>query len=239
MHNTILWLHGFPLSSASFAPQRAIPAIHVMPDLPGFGSTPARAGMTIEDYARFALAELDHRGIDQVTLAGFSMGGYVAFAVARLAPERVRGLLLIDTRETPDSEDARRGRLEMIAKVGAEGVQVVADAMLPKMLTSGAPPDMTNRVREIMLSASPEGTITALGAMANRADSSSLLPTLTIPALVVVGEEDAITPPADAERMARLLPSARLVRIANASHMANYEQSEMFNRAVEEWMNRS
>lgn len=237
MNNTILWMHGFPLSSAMFEPQRAIAgATHVMPDLPGFGGTPARAGLTMDDYARFALEQLDRRGIEKVTLAGFSMGGYIAFAIARLAPERIRALLLLDTRETADSEEARRGRLEMIETVRAQGVQPVVDAMLPKMLTSGAPRELKNRVRDIMLYSSVEGTIAALAAMANRADSSSLLPTLDIPALIVVGEEDAITPPADAERMARLLPHAKLVRIPNAAHMANFEQPEAFNRAVEGWI---
>jgi pimeloyl-ACP methyl ester carboxylesterase len=219
-----------------FEPQRAIAgATHVMPDLPGFGGTPARAGMTMDDYARFALEQLDRRGIDKVTLAGFSMGGYVALAIARLAPERIEALMLLDTRETADTEDGRRGRLEMIEKVRAQGMQPVVDAMLPKMLTSGAPLELKNRVRDIMLSSSVEGTIAALAAMANRADSSSLLPSIDVPTLIVVGEEDAITPPADAERMARLLLRAKLVRIANAAHMANVEQPEAFNRAVEEW----
>lgn len=236
MHNTILWLHGFPLSAAVFAPQRSIAAAHVMPNLPGFGGTPARAGMTMDDYARYALEQLDRVTNDKVTLAGVSMGGYVAFAIARLAPERIARLLLIDTRETADDEKGRRGRFEMIDTIRAHGMQPVVDAMLPKMLTSGAAQEQKDAVRDIMLSASPEGAIAALGAMANRPDSSALLPTLHVPALVVVGEDDTITPPAEAERMSRALPNARLLRLAPAAHLSNYEQAAAFNGAVDEWL---
>jgi 3-oxoadipate enol-lactonase len=237
MNNTILWVHGFPLSSAVFEPQRAIAnATHVIPDLPGFGGTPARPGMSMDDYARFALEQLDRVTTDKITLAGISMGGYVCFAIARLAPERIARLILIDTKETADTEEGRRGRFDMIDTIRALGMEPVAKAMLPKMLTSAAPQEQKDRVRDIMLSASPEGAIAALGAMANRPDSSALLSTLDIPVLVAVGEEDPITPPADAERMAKLPPNAQLLRIANAAHLSNYEQAATFNRAVEQFI---
>ncbi|HEX2831409.1 MAG TPA: alpha/beta hydrolase [Thermoanaerobaculia bacterium] len=239
MHNTILWLHGFPLSADVFAPQRSIDATHVMPNLPGFGGTPARAGMTMDDYARYALEQLDQVTNDPVTLAGVSMGGYIVFAIARLAPERIARLLLIDTRETADDEKGRRGRFEMIDTIRAHGMQPVVDAMLPKMLTSGATQEQKDAVRDILLSASPEGAIAALGAMANRPDSSALLPALHVPALVVVGENDPITPPDDSERMSRALPQARLLRLAPAAHLSHYEQAAAFNSAVEAWLTES
>lgn len=233
MDDTILWLHGFPLSSDVFEPQRAIGGVtHVAPDLPGFGGTRPRGEMTMDGYARFALEQLDARGVAQAYVAGLSMGGYVAFSLVRLAPERVRGLILLDTRETADTEEGRRGRFEMIENVRARGMQPVADAMLPKMLTADAPRSMQNAVRDIMMSSSPEGAIAALQAMAARPDSSSLLPALTIPVLVVVGDEDPITPPADAERMARATRNGTLVRVAGAAHLANYEQAAEVNRAI-------
>src|SRR5687768_9642865 len=93
---TIVWIHGFPLSSAMFEKQRSIDGVrHVMPDLPGFGRTPPpQKAMSMDDYARFVL-----EGVDKATFAGFSMGGYIALAIARIAPERMEGLILIDTRE--------------------------------------------------------------------------------------------------------------------------------------------
>jgi pimeloyl-ACP methyl ester carboxylesterase len=160
------------------------------------------------------------------------MGGYICFAMARLAPERMKGLILLDTRETGDSPEARKGRIETAAKVRDEGVGVVVDGMLPKMLTADAPEPMRERVRRIMSSSSKEGVIAALEAMADRPDSSSMLPSINVPTLIVVGEEDAITPPADAERMAQAIPNAKLVKIAGAAHLANIEKADVVNASV-------
>ncbi|MFP5247476.1 MAG: alpha/beta fold hydrolase [Thermoanaerobaculia bacterium] len=230
----ILWIHGFPLASSIFENQLAIRgARHVMPDLPGFGqSRAAVGGVTMDDYARIAIDLLDHRGIDNAYFAGLSMGGYVCFAAMRLAPQRVRGLILLDTRETADTADGKKGRYDSIEKVRKEGVTPIIESMLPKMLTSAAPQEMKDRVREIMTSTSAEGAIAALGAMAERPDSTPLLRRITVPTLILVGEEDTITPPSDAERMAKSIPNARLVRIPGAAHLANYEKAEEVNRSV-------
>lgn len=149
---TILWIHGFPLSSRVFDRQRAIGAEHLMPDLPGFGDAPPPgSAMTMESYARHVLPERE------VILAGLSMGGYIAFAAARLAPERVKGLILIDTRETPDDDEQRKARYDTIEKVKREGIAPVVASMLPKMLTSSAPPELVDEVRRIMESSSAQG----------------------------------------------------------------------------------
>lgn len=230
----ILWIHGFPLASSIYEHQLAIRRVrHVMPDLPGFGqSRPQGAEMSIDDYARMCIELLDHRGIDRAILAGLSMGGYICFAMARLAPERMRGLILIDTRETADTEEARKGRYESIEKVKKEGVAPIVESMLPKMLTSAAPADMVARVREIMSSSSPEGVIAALRAMATRPDSTPLLSKIQVPTLIIVGEEDTITPPSDSERMTAAISGSRLARIEGAAHLSNYEKAAEVNRAV-------
>lgn len=230
----ILWIHGFPLASSVFEHQLAMRGVrHVMPDLPGFGqSRPDGGELSIDDYARMMVELLDHRGIDRAVFAGLSMGGYICLAAARIAPERLLGLVLIDTRETADTDEARKGRYGSIEKVRKEGVRPVVEAMLPKMLTKDAPQEMRDRVREIMSSSSPEGVIAALGAMATRNDSTPLLSKITIPTMIVVGEEDTITPPSDAERMAKLIPNAKLVKIAGAAHLSNYEKAVEVNRSI-------
>jgi 3-oxoadipate enol-lactonase len=113
--------------------------------------------------------------------------------------------------------------------VKKDGLQPVIDAMLPKMLTPEAPPELVEKVRTIMSSSSKEGVIAALGALATRPDSTDTLRKVSVPTLIVVGEEDSITPPADAERMSRLNPRAQLVRIAHAAHLANLERPDEFN----------
>ena len=236
---TIVWIHGFPLSSAMFEKQRALFADgkgvqHLMPDLPGFGGTPApgRGEITIDHYARHVLSELDTRGIARATFAGFSMGGYIALAIARIAPHRLDGLILIDTREKADTPEARQGRYDTIEKVRKDGIGSVIDSMLPKMLTANATQDLRNRVNEIMSASSPEGVMAALKVMAGRPDSTPVLPSIEVPTLIVVGTEDTITPPADAERMAAAIPDAKLVKIAGAAHMSNFEKADEFNEAV-------
>ena len=230
----ILWIHGFPLASSIYEHQLAIRNVrHVMPDLPGFGqSRPQGSDVSIDDYARICIDLLDHRGIDSAVLAGLSMGGYICFAIARLAPERMRGLILIDTRETADTEEARKGRYDSIEKVKKEGVRPIVESMLPKMLTAAAPTEMRDRVREIMMSSSPEGVCAALRAMATRPDSTPLLTEIKVPTLIIVGEQDAITPPADAERMAAAISGSRLVRIEGAAHLSNYEKATEVNGAI-------
>jgi 3-oxoadipate enol-lactonase len=224
--NTILWLHGFPFTSAIFAKQLAIGGVeHVMPDLPPRES--------MDDYARFAIEQLDARGIGKATFAGLSMGGYICFAALRLFPERVSGLILIDTRETADTEEGRKGRYDMIDQAQRDGTGPIVESMLPKMLTAGAPEDMREYVREVMQSASREFVIAALRAMAARPDSSALLPGIHVPTLIAVGEEDPITPPKDGERMAAAIPNARLVKLAGAAHVSNVEKADEFNAAIE------
>jgi pimeloyl-ACP methyl ester carboxylesterase len=235
----ILWIHGFPFASSIYESQLTIRNVrHVMPDLPGFGqSRPQGGDVSMDTYGRLMLDLLDHRGIDRAILAGLSMGGYICLAMARLAPERMRGLILIDTRETADTEEARKGRYDSIEKVKQEGVKPIVDSMLPKMLTPLAPREMRDRLREIMSSASPDGVMAALQAMATRPDSSPLLPTIQVPTLILVGEQDPITPPADSERMAAAIPGAQLVRIAGAAHVSNFEKSAEVNRAVSSFVN--
>ena len=223
----IVWIHGFPLTSRVFEPQRAIAGVtHVMPDLPGFGgAAPPRGELTMDDYARYILEQSPPEAV----FAGLSMGGYICFAIARLAPNRIKGLILIDTRETADSDEGKKGRYDTIAKVQKEGISSVVDSMLPKMVVNEA---LKPQVRSIMQSSSKEGVIAALRAMAERPDSFELIFGLMTPSLVVVGEKDSITPPADAERMAKALRNAKLVRIPNAAHLSNFEQPEVFNSAV-------
>ncbi|HEX9160771.1 MAG TPA: alpha/beta hydrolase [Thermoanaerobaculia bacterium] len=234
----ILWIHGFPLCSEVFANQLSIDgARHIVPDLPGLcRSDPPKDHMTIPDYARAVLGVLDERRVDKAVFAGLSMGGYIALAAARMAPQRMLGLILIDTRETPDSKEASQGRYMTISKVKLNGVGVVVDDMLPKMLTGNAPRSMVAGVKRIMSASTAEGVIAALAAMAERQDSSDLLPEIKVPALVIVGEKDTIAPLADAERMARALPNAKLVKIRGAAHLTNVECPAEFNAAVTEFL---
>jgi 3-oxoadipate enol-lactonase len=230
----VLWIHGFPLSSEVFRPQQVVEGCrHIFPDLRGFGRSPEpRGALSVDDYADDMLAVLDSLRMDRAVVAGLSMGGYVAFALARKAGARIAALILIDTRETADTAEARGKRTEMIAAVEREGIAPVVRDMLPKLLSPAAPPDMVREVEAIVQTSSKRGVIAALQAMASRPDSSALLPTLKMPSLVLVGSADTITPRTDAERMASALAGATLVVIEGAGHLSNVERPRDFNRAV-------
>jgi len=240
----IVWIHGFPLSSAIFEPQLAIPGFrHLVPDLPGFGGSvaPADFSPTIDAYADSVFELLARLGVATATLAGVSMGGYVVFSLLRRHPGLASSVILIDTRETPDTNEARAGRAAMAEAVKRDGTAVVIEQMFPKMLTPAtlaAADWRAETVRRAMSSASMAGVVAALAAMAARPDSSETVRTAMVPILTIAGDADSITPPADAERMASIAHDGTLEIIAGASHLSNVERPEQFNRCVEAFLAR-
>ncbi len=239
----IVWIHGFPLSSAIFEPQLAIPGVrHLVPDLPGFGaSAPAAFAPTMDDYADAVSELLSGLGVSSATLAGVSMGGYIVFALLRRHPALASSAILIDTKETPDSDEARAGRASTAEAVEHGGTGIVIDQMFPKMLTPATVATADWRaeaVRRAMRSASVEGVLAALGAMAARPDSSETLRAATVPILAIAGDSDSITPPADAERMALLARDGSSAVIADAAHLSNVERPVEFNRVVQAFLAR-
>lgn len=236
----VILLHGFPLDHRMWRHQKeALEAAGfrvVVPDLRGAGKAPAgRAGAGMRERAADVLRLAERAGIRRFALVGFSMGGYVALEVAREAPERLAGLALVDTRAEADSEEARAGRMATIEKMKVGGVQVLADAMLPKMLTTAAPAPLVEEVRQMILAQPAEGATLALAAMASRPDARATLPTLRVPAIVLVGNEDAVTPPALSEQMAAAIPGARYVLVQGAAHLAPMERPDEVSAALVTW----
>lgn len=237
----LVLLHGFPLDHGMWAAQKdalAVAGFRVLvPDLRGHGKAPAGRGgaATMSAMAGDVLRMMDRAGLRRFGVAGFSMGGYVAFEVLRQAPERVAGLALVDTRAEPDSDEARAGRVATAERVRKEGTRVLAESMLPKMLTSGAPADLRARVERVILSMPPEGAAQALLGMRDRADARALLREVRVPTLVVVGDQDPITPPEAARAMAEAVPGARLVVVPGAAHLAPMERPDEVSRALLEW----
>lgn len=228
----VLFVHGFPLDRWIWHHQIAALQGHrrIAPDLRGLGATPVRAGPTgMGAYAADLEELLDERGVATAVLVGLSMGGYVAFECLRRWPERVRGLVLMDTRSTADTEEGRAARDRMAADARAGGARAIAAAMLPKLVgatTAAAAPPWLAELRDRMERMPVEGLVGALEAMKTRPDSTPLLPAIGVPALVVVGAEDVITPPAEAEAMARQIPGCDLAVVPGAGHLPPLEQPE-------------
>jgi 3-oxoadipate enol-lactonase len=227
----ILFIHGFPLDRSIWRDQVAGLEgwWRIAPDLRGMGRSEApESGYSMGHYAEDLAGVLDALDVERVVLCGLSMGGYVAFECLRRWPDRVTGLVLMDTRAEPDSPEARRGRDAMIAGVRSDGVSSVAAAMLPRMLrpaTLTEHPALAEQVRTMMAATPVPGVAGALAAMRDRPDSRSLLPTLgRVPTLVMVGEEDALAPPEVARAMAEAIPGAEYHVIAGAGHLPTLEQ---------------
>ena len=238
----LVLLHAFPLDSRMWDPQLSVPPpgwAVLAPDFQGFGGSAldpwAETAPSIDDYAADVLTVLDDLGAARAVFAGLSMGGYVAFALLRRAPGRVAGLVLAATRAAADDAGARAGRAATLATLGRDGIGAIAAAMLPRLLappTLAGRPDLAARVTFILESADPRAVDAAVRRLRDRPDSSSLLPGIACPTLVVVGGDDVLTPPGEVEAMAARIPGARFELIAGAGHLVNLESPDAFSAAL-------
>ncbi len=239
----LVFLHAFPVNRTMWRHQVSALSSRfrtIAIDLRGHGASDAPLwSFTLDDYADDVRALLDHLKIPQAVFIGLSMGGYVSFAFWRKYAPRVKGLVLCDTRAQADSPEGRTGRFNLAQTANKQGAAAVADIMLPKLLRASSlqtNSEVTELVHKMIVSTPINGIVVDLMAMAARPDSTALLGTITCPALVVVGEEDHTTPPADAKLMAERIPGARLATVPAAGHLSNVEQPETFNRLVSEFL---
>lgn len=239
----ILFVHGFPLDHTIWGHQLAHLDgwMRIAPDLRGMGQSDAPdLGYSMATYAEDLLALLNSLGVDRVVLCGLSMGGYVIFEMLRRARARVRGVILMDTRAEADSADVRRARDASSAQAREGGSVAIAAAMLPRMLAEAAAleqPALVERVRGMMEATPVAGLLGAISALRDRPDSTPLLPTLAdLPALILVGQDDRLTPPALSQAMVDRLSSARMIVVPGAGHLTPMEQPEVATAAVAEFL---
>jgi len=163
------------------------------------------------------------------------MGGYIMFAFYRRYAARVRGMVLADTKAQADTAEGRDGRFQMAQTAYKKGPSAIADIMIQKLLcpaTIQENPEVVQNVRAMIENTQISGIAGDLMAMAERPDSLPLLPQISCPTQLIVGELDQATPPSDAKLMAEKIPGARLAIIPHAAHLANIEQPEIFNQIV-------
>ena len=235
----VVFVHAFPLSRAMWAPQiQALsgPWRLITVDLRGHGESDAPLWRyTLDQFAEDLHGLLDHLSIPQAVFVGLSMGGYTLFAFYRRYRDRVKALVLADTRAQADTEEGRTGRFTLAQTAYRKGASSVAEAMMPKMFSPATLNGRAKLIRhtQMMIEANEiSGIAGALMAMAERPDSTPLLKDINVPTLIIVGDQDAPTPVADARTMADSIPDSRLVIIPEAGHLSNLEQPEAFNKAL-------
>jgi 3-oxoadipate enol-lactonase len=238
----ILFLHAFPLDRSMWGPQlgalvrqgRCIAA-----DYRGFGGTTPAPPYSMDQYADDAAGLLDGVGSEPAIVVGLSMGGYVAFALWRRHRAKVRALVLADTRAGVDSEEGRDKRRRMIEVARSRGAATVAEMQIGSMVgstTRERRPAVVETIRAMMAAAPVEGIVGAQEAMLTRADSTSTLSTIDVPTLILVGGEDALTPPTEARAMHEKIRGSRLEVLDQSGHICNLEQPAAFNHLVGEFV---
>jgi pimeloyl-ACP methyl ester carboxylesterase len=232
-----LFVHGYPLDSTLWLDQleglsdvRRCVAI----DLRGFGlSEPTSlAVLSMERLADDLAAAILALGADQADVVALSMGGYVALALLQRHPELVRSLALLDTKAGPDSEAARAGRDAAAARLLERGREALAGDLRAALLGPRASPVAQARLRSMVEGTRYETILAALEGMKQRPDRSEVLDGVRAPTLVLVGADDELTPPREAQAMASRVPGAQLTIVPAAGHLTPLEAPEAVNEAL-------
>jgi 3-oxoadipate enol-lactonase len=236
----LILIHAFPLHAEMWRPQlERVPEgwRFLAPDLRGFGGTAAGAApaATMDDHANDVLGLMNVLEIQDAVIAGLSLGGYIAFALFRLALSRLRGLILADTRPQPDSPDGIRNRRAMLELFKAKGVRAMAGDLVPKLVGETSRrerPHVVAAVGALIEGLAPDAIESGVQALIARPDSTPDLDRIRCPTLVIVGEEDTITPLADAETMHRTIDGSTLAVLRRAGHLSNLEVPDAFSAAM-------
>lgn len=238
--DVLLLVHGHPFNRSMWAPQ--VEAFRdsgwrvIVPDLRGYGESSVVPGKTPLDlFAADLAALLDELRVDAVVIGGLSMGGQIAMEFCRSYQARVRGLLLAATFPQAETGEGRRNRQAMADRLSREGMDAYATEALPTMLAPqsiAALPNVAAHVMSMMRATKPQGAAAALRGRAERPSYEETLARLDVPAVVIVGDEDAFTTRGDAELMRDLLRDAELVWLPAIGHMPNLESPEAFNSAL-------
>jgi pimeloyl-ACP methyl ester carboxylesterase len=235
--HAILLIHAFPLNHTMWQPQTAhlSPRFRVIaPDVRGFGEslppTPWTMMQMCEDLKEF----VDVLDLDSYAVAGISMGGYIALPFTFWFPDKVRQLVLADTRARSDDEAEKQGRTEMMATLVREGIQVLPQLMLPRLLRPDPSPEAVDFVTSIILENHPSAAMYALMAMRDRPDSTMTVERINCPTLVVAGEHDVARE--ECMKIAETLPEGRFVQIPRAGHLSNIDNPKAFNQALDEFL---
>ncbi len=242
----VVMLHPYPSDHSYWTPL----AVHlesrfrlILPDLRGLGRSGIGEGATtMQKLASDLLRLIDALKIGRAAFVGCSVGGYLLFEFWRRSCERVKSLVLMDTRAGLDSGEGRAGRLKNAEETLQKGPEWAIEQMMPKLLspmTLSSRLDVVERAKATMRHAGAAGMAAMQRGMADRADSTETLPAIDVPTLVLGGEEDVPSPVSELERLARGIKGAELKIVSRAGHFAAFEQPDEVGRVLREFLERS
>jgi pimeloyl-ACP methyl ester carboxylesterase len=241
----LVLLHPFPAHHGVWTPVAELLSSRfrvITPDLRGMGqSAPGEGAATMEKHANDLLRLCQDVEVEKTTFAGNSIGGYILFEFWRRYRERVKSIVFIDTKASADSDEARKTRLAAAEDVLKRGSEPFIDAQLPKLLgesTQRNRPDRVQEAKRMMMQASAAGIAAVQRGMAERPDSTPTLSAINVPTLVIVGEEDVLTPMAEMEKIHRGVRNSVMRRIPKAGHYSPFEQAEEVHRVLREFLGR-
>jgi len=235
----LLLLHAFPLNAAMWEPQiKALEneCLLLAPDVPGFGNSADAPGFeSLDELARALHGVIAARGVERAAIAGCSMGGYLAFALLRVAPGLATALAFINTKASVDDDAGRAKRLDLAQRAEREGCAFLSNEWPPSALspfTLAQRPAVVENVAQLIAQATARGVIDAQKAMAARPDSTPLLSRIDVPAIVIQGLDDRFVPSADARAMASSISGSAFVGVSDAGHLPNLENPSPVNVAL-------
>lgn len=238
----LLFLHAFPLDASQWDHQVAAMSGRyrcLRPDYWGCGASPPPVGeASLDAYADALVRALDALDVDRFNVVGASMGGYVAFALLRVAPERVLSLVLANTRATADSDEVRSGRLVLAETVERDGsVESLVEPNVQRLLGEHGRHEIhvTDPLRGRIRRCTPSGAAHCARAMAARPDSTPMLATIALPTLVIAGDADEVIPRADIDGLAGGIPGAQMVTMP-CGHLANLEEPPLFTEEIRRFL---
>jgi pimeloyl-ACP methyl ester carboxylesterase len=241
--SAVVLLHAFPLNRDLWRPvaERLASAYRViLVDLRGHGASQVGSGpATMAKHAADVAQVCDAAAVGKAVLGGVSLGGYVLFEFWRRLRERVAGLILADTRSEADDDQARTARLQAAENVERSGPDAFCDALLPKLLAPSTltnRPDLARAAREMMATATAAGIAAVLRGLAQRPDSVATLPAITVPTLLLFGQEDRLSPVSEGEFMCRHIASSRLHVVPGGGHLTVFEQPDATHDIVRKFL---
>ncbi len=233
----IVFIHGFPFDRSMWKPQIEFlrKEYYVISyDLRGHGASTIGDGQySVEYFVDDLIALLDHLKISKAVVVGLSMGGYIALRALERNPERFRGIVLADTRSEADGNDGRVKRAMQAIAVKATGMRPFSELFVKGLFyekTFQTNPGIIESIKLVIERSSPVAVAGTLLALAARTDTTTSLFTVKVPALILVGQHDVITPPSASHAMKDKIPGAELHVIPKAGHLSNLEQPEEFNQ---------